>query len=135
MIRGPEFENLKADIAKQGVLVKIMLFRKNADETLGSLRVLDGRNRLKAACEVGFALTDAHFDEFSGSYAEAEAYVLSTNFHRRQLTNAQKQEVIRAVIEKHPAASNRQIARLCNLSSHATVAAGHCGSGSMICPT
>jgi hypothetical protein len=63
------------------------------------------------------------YSAFEGSYAEAEAYVFSTNFLRRQMTNAQKQEVIRKMIEKYPDDSNRQIARRCGITSHAGVGA------------
>ena len=39
------------------------------------------------------------------------------------MTNAQKQEVIWKMIEKYPGDSNRQIARRCGISSHASVGA------------
>src|SRR5262249_11490153 len=112
MIDGVNFENLKGDIAKNGILEPILLFEG---------RILDGRNRYRAAKAVGHDFTAANFREFDGSYAEAEAYVFSTNFLRRQMTNAQKQEVIRKMIEKYPSDSNRQIARRCGISSHASV--------------
>jgi hypothetical protein len=111
MIDGVNFENLKADIAKNGILEPILLFEG---------RIVDGRNRYRAAKAVG-NLTAANFKCFDGTYAEAEAYVFSTNFLRRQMTNAQKQEVIRKMIEKYPSDSNRQIARRCGISSHASV--------------
>jgi hypothetical protein len=113
MIDGVNFENLKADIAKNGILEPILIFEG---------RILDGRNRYRAAKAVG-ALTPSDFTTFEGSYTEAEAYVFSTNFLRRQMTNAQKQEVIRKMIEKYPDDSNRQIARRCGISSHASVGA------------
>jgi ParB-like nuclease family protein len=113
MIDGVNFENLKADIAKNGILEPILLFEG---------RILDGRNRYRAAKEVG-TLTPANFKAFDGTYVEAEAFVFSTNFLRRQMTNAQKQEVIRKMIEKYPNDSNRQIARRCGISSHASVGA------------
>ena len=40
-------------------------------------------------------LTPAHFKEFTGTLAEAEAFVISANLHRRQLNNKQKQESLR----------------------------------------
>jgi hypothetical protein len=49
MIDGNDRENLKADIAKQGVLVKIVLYAGNADGSTGPLRILDGRNRYSVA--------------------------------------------------------------------------------------
>jgi hypothetical protein len=62
------------------------------------------------------------FETFTGTYADAEAYVFSTNFLRRQLTAGQRNDVIKAMIEKYPAESNRQIARRCGLNSHSQVA-------------
>jgi hypothetical protein len=113
MIEGREFAELKGDIAKQGILSPIVLFEG---------RILDGRNRHKAAKEVGHKFVPAEFKEFEGDYAAAEAYVFSTNLLRRQLTNAQKNEVIRTMILKYPKESNRQIARRCSLNSHSQVA-------------
>jgi hypothetical protein len=113
MIDNANFENLKADIEKNGILEPILIFEG---------RILDGRNRYKAAKAVG-RLTPTKFKTFEGTYAEAEAYVFSTNFLRRQMTNAQKQEVIRKMIERYPEDSNRQIARRCGISSHASVGA------------
>jgi hypothetical protein len=113
MIDENNFANLKADIAKQGILEPIVLFEG---------RKFDGRNRYKAAKACGHKFTAANFKTFNGSYAEAEAFVFSTNFLRRQMTNAQKQGVIRTMIEKYPGDSNRQIARRCGISSHSVVA-------------
>jgi hypothetical protein len=112
MIDGLNFENLKIDIAKNGILEPILLFEG---------RILDGRNRYRAGKAVGHNFVGVNFRMFDGTYAEAEAYVFSTNFLRRQMTNAQKQEVIRKMIEKYPDDSNRQIARRCGITSHASV--------------
>jgi hypothetical protein len=111
MIQGREFEELKADIARQGILEPIRLYQG---------MILDGRNRYKAATEVGHAFTIKDFIQWEGSLAEAEAWVISTNFRRRQLTNAQKQEVIQLMINKNPTLGDREIARLCGVS-HSTV--------------
>ena len=84
MIDENNFANLKADIAKQGILEPIVLFEG---------RILDGRNRYKAAKACGHKFTAANFKTFEGNYTEAEA----TYFNEllRQTTNAQKQAVIR----------------------------------------
>jgi hypothetical protein len=113
MIEGKPFEDLKTDIAKQGILTKIVLFQD---------RILDGRNRYKAAKEIGYVFGEKDFEPFNGTYADAEAYVISTNMHRRQMTNAQKNEVIRTMILKYPNESTRQIAKRCGLTSHSSVA-------------
>lgn len=111
MIEGADFAGLKADIKEKGILEPIRLFEG---------RILDGRNRYKAAKEVGHAFTAKDFKDFVGTYADAEAFVISTNFHRRQMTNAQKHAVIQRMIEKYPDYSNRKIGALCNIA-HATV--------------
>jgi ParB-like chromosome segregation protein Spo0J len=111
MIQGREFEELKADIGRHGILEPIRLYQG---------MILDGRNRYKAASEVGHQFTEKDFVQWEGTPAEAEAWVISTNFRRRQLTNAQKQEVIQLMISKNPTLGDREIARLCGVS-HSTV--------------
>ena len=61
-------------------------------------------------------MSSGKFKVFEGTYAEAEAYVFSTNFLRRQMTAAQKQEVICKMLEKYPTESIRQIAKRCGTS-------------------
>jgi hypothetical protein len=114
MIEGTPMEELKADIRNHGILEPIRLYQG---------MILDGRNRYAAAKAVGHAFTSKDFREWTGTVVEAEAWVISTNFHRRQLTNAQKQEVIQKMISKNPALGDREIARLCGVS-HTTVGAG-----------
>jgi hypothetical protein len=113
MIDPSRFAELREDIRRNGILEPIKLFEG---------RILDGRNRYKAARECGHQFSEADFEEFIGSYADAEAYVFSTNFLRRQLSASQRNEVIRSMILKYPAESNRQIARRCGLNSHSQVA-------------
>jgi hypothetical protein len=115
MIKGVEFENLKADIASRGILQPITLY----DDGSG-LKILDGRNRHAAGRAIGYKFTVANFKKFEGTCADAEAFVISTNVHRRHLTNSQKQEFVRTLIAKYPSYSNRQIARICQFS-HVTV--------------
>jgi hypothetical protein len=112
MITGAEAKGLEASIAKSGIQVPIKLYEG---------RILDGRNRYRAAKAAGYRFKPTDFELFEGTYADAEAYVISTNVNRRHLTNAQKQDLIRKMIDKNPDASNRRIAQLCGLPSHATV--------------
>jgi hypothetical protein len=113
MIEGTAFEELKADIRNHGILEPIRLFQG---------MILDGRNRYAAGKAVDHAFTAKDFKEWNGTLAEAEAWVISTNFHRRQLTTAQKQEVIQKMIRKNPQLGDREVARLCGVS-HSTVGA------------
>jgi|SRR6516165_7142801 ParB-like chromosome segregation protein Spo0J len=111
MIEGTALEDLKRDIAARGIIEPIRLYQG---------MILDGRNRYAAAKAVGHKFSGKNFVEWQGTPTEAEAWVISTNFHRRQLTNAQKQEVIQKMINKNPGLGNREIARLCGVS-HSTV--------------
>jgi len=108
MIEGREFEDLKDSVRHNGILVQIVLL---------SGMILDGRNRYAAAKAIGHRFTTKDFREFEGSIKEAEDFVVGANLARRQLNNAQKQEVIRKMLEKYPDLSNRQIAKKCGLSA------------------
>src|ERR1700733_9149537 len=77
MITGKGREDLKEDIEKKGILTKIVLYKGE---------ILDGRNRYSCGKEIGYAFSAKDFETFSGTEEEAEAYVISTNFLRRQLT-------------------------------------------------
>jgi ParB-like chromosome segregation protein Spo0J len=112
MIEGAAFEDLKRDIAAQGILEPIRLYQG---------MILDGRNRYAAAKACGHAFSVDDFVQWEGTLAEAEAWVISTNLHRRHLTAKQKQEMVRDRIRKAPEMSNRQIAKLLGVS-HTMVA-------------
>jgi hypothetical protein len=112
MIEGAAFEELKRDIAAQGILEPIRLYQG---------MILDGRNRYAAAKACGHTFTLADFVQWTGTLAEAEAWVISTNLHRRHLSAKQKQEMVRDRVRKCPEMSNRQIAKLLGVS-HTMVA-------------
>jgi ParB-like chromosome segregation protein Spo0J len=105
---------LAADIRRNGLQVRIDLFEG---------MILDGRNRYRALKSLGITPAEEHFKLFTGTKAEAEAYVISTNLHRRQLNNKQKQEFAQAMIAKYPSESDRAIARLTSLSKNTIAAA------------
>jgi hypothetical protein len=107
LIEGEDFSELVEDIATRGLLVPIMLYQG---------KILDGRNRYRAAKEAGYKFTTKDFRELSSSL-DPEGYVISTNIHRRQLTNKQKREVIGKLIEAKPNASDRAIARLAGVDN------------------
>src|SRR5262249_27318002 len=100
MIEGDEFEQLKRDIAKKGIHQPIVVVAG---------KILDGRNRYKAGREVGHRFTPENFKPFTGNEAQAKAFVISTNIHRRHLNNAQKQDFVKKLIIENPMASARQI--------------------------
>jgi hypothetical protein len=115
MMGDEEFEGLKQDILKNGLQVKMRTYQG---------KLLDGRNRHLAikslAAEGKLAFKSDMFEEFVGTAEQAEAFVFSTNFNRRQLTSKQKREVIKTMITKYPEKSNRKIAELCS-TSHSLV--------------
>jgi ParB-like chromosome segregation protein Spo0J len=112
MIEGGAFEELKRDISAQGILEPIRLYQG---------MILDGRNRYAAAKACGHVFSLDDFIQWEGTLAEAEAWVISTNLHRRHLSAKQKQEMVRDRIRKAPEMSNRQIAKLLGVS-HTMVA-------------
>lgn len=114
MMDDDAFANFKADIAKRGIEHPMTTYQ-------GLL--LDGRNRYRAAKELGLKLTQANFKEFAGTPAQAEAFVISANLHRRQLNNKQKQEFAQKMITKYPQESDRALSRLSSLSKTTIAAA------------
>jgi len=73
-----EFESLKADIKKYGLLNPIVLFNG---------KIVDGRNRYKACIATGIK---PKFINYSGKESELFNYVISLNINRRHLTISQK---------------------------------------------
>src|SRR5215475_3644254 len=65
--------------------------RLNSSHVKSSYAVfcLKNKNRYAAAKAVEHKFTLANFVQWVGTLAEAEAWVVSTNFHRRQLTTKQ----------------------------------------------
>ena len=76
LLEGQEFDDLVADILKNGLREPITL--------LGS-RILDGRNRYRACLKAG---VEVRHREFHGD--NAAALVVSMNLHRRQLNESQR---------------------------------------------
>lgn len=81
MLDAPGQDALRTDIQQHGIREPVIVFDG---------RILDGRNRYKAASDLGLEFPVA---DFVGTDAEARAYVLSTNLHRRHLTESQRAAV------------------------------------------
>jgi ParB-like chromosome segregation protein Spo0J len=75
-----EFQALKADIAKNGVLNYGLLYEG---------KVLDGRHRYRACLELGKEMVFGEVDEDDKDF-DPLAYVLSSNFYRRHLNESQR---------------------------------------------
>jgi N6-adenosine-specific RNA methylase IME4 len=71
-----QYEALRADVAKQGLLEPIVLYEN---------QVLDGRHRYRACIATG---TEPRFQQYGGD--DPVAFVISLNVHRRHLTATQK---------------------------------------------
>src|SRR5438132_3284712 len=107
LIVGEEFDGLVEDLAARGLLVPIILFEG---------KILDGRNRYNAAKAAGHKFTERDFKELAPSL-DAEAFVISANIHRRQLSTKQRREFIGKMIEAKPEASDRAIAKLASVDN------------------
>src|SRR3954463_10312020 len=78
LLEGAPFDGLVADIRAHGQRDPIVIYDG---------RILDGRNRWRA-CKA--ARVDPKTREFRGTLADALAFVVSTNLHRRHLDESQR---------------------------------------------
>jgi ParB-like chromosome segregation protein Spo0J len=102
-----ELKGLRESIRANGIREPIKLYEG---------KILDGRNRYKAAQEAGHRFVPANFVTFSGTYEQAETFVLETNSLRRHLSAAQKQELVKRLIAQHPNWPVRKLAKLAGVS-------------------
>ena len=110
LIEGEEFDELVTDIKQYGLRERITVYED---------MVLDGRNRFRACKDAGVEPTYTHF---SGSHAEAIAFVISANIRRRHLTPGQKLALITKLLRADPSKSDRAVAKTAG-ASPSTVAA------------
>jgi len=119
LMEGEEFDALVADIKANGLRDQIILYHG---------MILDGRNRYRACLAAGW--TPAAIDNMSCEYgrtrlleddAEAAAYVISANIHRRHLTAEDKRNAIAQLVAAQPAKSDRELAKQAGVS-HPTIA-------------
>ena len=112
MMNEREFETVKASIKTDGLFRPIELYEG---------KILDGRNRYKAALAVGYKFRISDFVTFVGTTEQAWTRANADNVARRHLTDDDKKILVRRMLEEHPKRSNRKIAQLCGVS-HPTVA-------------
>lgn len=110
LLEGEAFDEFVADIKAHGLREPIILYQG---------KILDGRNRHRACIEAG---VKPLYCTFSGSHADAQAYVVSVNICRRHLTPEQKRQLIKKLLEANPEQSDRQIAKKVKVH-HETVSA------------
>ena len=77
LMSGEEYDNLKADIIKNGLIEPIAIFDN---------QIIDGRNRYNACCEVNEPLRFFEWED-SGNLLD---YVIAKNLHRRHLSASQR---------------------------------------------
>jgi hypothetical protein len=109
LMEGDELHKLSVDIRDNGLQHQIVLYEG---------KILDGRNRYRAAKLRGFSLGPSCFRELSSCCRDPLAFVISMNIHRRHLTAEKKRELLAELIKIDPTKSNRQIAEEAKVSHH-----------------
>jgi hypothetical protein len=96
LLEGKEFDELVADIKKNGLREPIALWAG---------KILDGRNRYRACIAAGFRPNFTHLPA-----VDPVTYVISANILRRHLTAEDKRKIIADLLKAQPEKSDRQIA-------------------------
>jgi len=107
-----EYEALKADIEKRGVLVPI----EYCIEEDGTLILLDGFHRLKICKELKIIDYPTVVRANLGTHEERMAYARQINLLRRQITMEQRAELIKAQLRDTPEYSDRALAGMLGVS-------------------
>jgi ParB-like chromosome segregation protein Spo0J len=97
-----QFDGLVGSIRREGLLEPMVLYQG---------KILDGRNRYRAAKEAGYKFTDRDFVQLKAG-VDPKEFVYSINIQRRHLNRDQKQDLISRFLKLNPKASNRAIAKL-----------------------
>lgn len=107
LMNNEEFEGLKEDIRKNGLLNTICIFNG---------KILDGRNRYNACKELKIS---PKYYQFKGTEEEAFYFVISLNLTRRHLNPAERAEIGLIVLEWEEAwAKERQLSQLENVKEN-----------------
>lgn len=108
MLEGAEFYALADSIRDTGLNEPITLFEG---------KILDGRNRYRAAKEVRYNLSEKDFRQLPKG-KNPQAFVIHANITRRHLSPEQRRDLIAELIKGDPTQSNRQIAEQTKVSHH-----------------
>lgn len=111
-----EFEGLKESIKNIGIQQPITLYRDD-----GKLKILDGRNRYKAAKEVGYKFKPSDFTVFVGNLDDAAVFERAVNDARRHLSKEQKEAKVLDLLKQYPNMPTRKLAVMAGVS-HSTIA-------------
>jgi hypothetical protein len=112
LVEKDELRELANDIQRLGLREPIVLFEG---------KILDGRNRYRAAKLIKYPLAEAHFKPLP-SGVDPLAFVISANIHRRHLTPEQRRGIIATLLKADPTKSDRQVADQAKVD-HKTVGA------------
>jgi len=105
-----DYENLKADIEKNGIRDPLKVYQKDGQSFL-----IAGFNRVKIAQELN--ITDPlPVDTYKGTPAEYKELAIIDNLNRRHLTIAQKKKIAEYLIIADPKTPARQIAKKTGLT-------------------
>jgi ParB/Sulfiredoxin domain len=83
----PEFNELKADIAANGIRMPILV---NKEKDM----IIDGRNRMMAAHDLKLPDSEIPLEVFSGTEEEAVTQIVLRNIRRRHLTDDQRVAIV-----------------------------------------
>src|SRR5262249_26196256 len=116
-----ELDELAADIAENGLQVPLVFIATEPD---GENALLDGRNRLAAIARIPDkkrreeirANINLGRDRVLYDGTDPYGYVISANWHRRQLTPEQRAKVIRRIKDEQPRLSTRLLAVMARTS-------------------
>ena len=93
-----EYLALRDDIQRQGQLDPVIFYQDH---------ILDGRHRYRACRDLGISPV---CEELLGTEAEAKAFVISQNAHRRHLTATERKHLVTLALAADPGQSDRSIA-------------------------
>ena len=96
-----QFDGLVGSIRREGLLEPIVLFEG---------KILDGRNRYRAAREAHYKFSEKDFEQLKAG-VDPQDFVYSANIQRRHLSSEQKRQLIRRYLKLNPEASNRAVAK------------------------
>jgi len=106
-ITAEDFDKLVDDIKKNGLLQPIVVYQD---------KILDGNNRYCACLQA--KAKPRCMELVEASDAQAQAFVISANIHRRHLSCEQRAAIIAMLLKADPTKSNRQIGEQTKTSHH-----------------
>jgi ParB-like chromosome segregation protein Spo0J len=96
-----EYDELKEDIREHGIRIPILINKKKDT-------ILDGRNRMIAACALKLKDSEVPVEVFTGTDEEAVAAIVSRNIMRRNLTDDQRATLLAKLVASQFAADGKK---------------------------